>query len=210
MDNTIMPYRSSDRTRQKKDAKRTSMMQAAVRVFAENGYHAATVRDIVAAADVAVGTFYFYFPDKESLFIHLFEETADFLVQTLQQAIRSRRQWSQQVLAAVQAYVNIALYEPAIIQLLLVGGVGTIPALISKRHLFREQLIQVWQQPLHQALAQQPTDLNSRHAAEAIIGAVDEVMLNLLNQPDPELAAEAVVHQLTRFILQATGFTYGQ
>lgn len=186
------------------------MMQAAVRVFAENGYHAATVRDIVAAADVAVGTFYFYFPDKESLFTHLFEETADFLVQTLQQAIRSRRQWPQQVQAGIQAYVNIALYEPAIIQLLLVGGVGTIPALIAKRHLFREQLIQVWQQPLHQALAQQPTDLNSRHAAEAIIGAVDEVMLNLLNQPDPEIAAEAVVHQLTRFILQATGFTYEQ
>ena len=30
-----MPYRSSDKTRQKKDAKRTSMMQAAVQVFAE-------------------------------------------------------------------------------------------------------------------------------------------------------------------------------
>ena len=42
-------------------------MQSAVRVFAEKGYHSATVRDIVAAADVAVGTFYFYFPDKETL-----------------------------------------------------------------------------------------------------------------------------------------------
>jgi AcrR family transcriptional regulator len=73
-----MPYRSSDTTRTKKDAKRTAMMQAAVRIFAEKGYQAATVRDIVDAAEVAVGTFYFYFPDKETLFVHLYEETADF------------------------------------------------------------------------------------------------------------------------------------
>ncbi|MCB0006291.1 MAG: helix-turn-helix transcriptional regulator, partial [Anaerolineales bacterium] len=51
-----MPYRSSEKTRQKKDAKRTAIMQAAVNVFAEKGYHAATVRDVVKAADVAIGT----------------------------------------------------------------------------------------------------------------------------------------------------------
>ena len=61
-----MPYRSTNRTRQKKDAKRTAMMQAAVRVFAEKGYQAATIRDIVDAAGVAVGTFYFYFPDSRA------------------------------------------------------------------------------------------------------------------------------------------------
>jgi AcrR family transcriptional regulator len=66
-----MPYRSTEGTRKKKDAKRTAMMQAAVRVFADKGYHAATIRDIVAAADVAVGTFYYYFPDKETLFVYL-------------------------------------------------------------------------------------------------------------------------------------------
>ena len=86
-----MPYRSTDKTRQKKDAKRTAMMQAAVRVFAEKGYHAATVRDIVSEADVAVGTFYFYFPDKETLFGHLFEETAAFLLQAIEQGLRQRR-----------------------------------------------------------------------------------------------------------------------
>lgn len=200
-----MPYRSSDKTRQKKDAKRTSMMQAAVQVFAEKGYHAATVRDIVAIADVAVGTFYFYFPDKETLFTHLYEETADFLVQTLQQASLSRNQWPQQVQALVQAYINLAIYEPAIIQLLLMGGSGT-PALSIRRQRFREQLIQLWQRPLMQALTkEQLPDQDSRYTAEAITGAVDEVILNLLNQADPELASESVVPYLIRFILRATG-----
>ena len=49
-----MPYRSTEKTRQKKDAKRTALMQAAVRVFAEKGYHAATIRDIVAAVLLAM------------------------------------------------------------------------------------------------------------------------------------------------------------
>jgi AcrR family transcriptional regulator len=205
-----MPYRSSDKTRQKKDAKRTSMMQAAVQVFAEKGYHAATVRDIVSMADVAVGTFYFYFPDKESLFIHLYEETADFLVQTLQQASYGRSQWPQQVQAIIQAYVNLAIYEPAIIQLLLIGG-GGIPVLGFRRQRFRQQLAQVWQRPLVQAISQQEVaDLDSHYTAEAIIGAVDEVILNLLNQADPELAAADAVHQLTRFILRATGSPEGE
>jgi AcrR family transcriptional regulator len=204
-----MPYRSSDKTRQKKDAKRTSMMQAAVQVFAEKGYHAATVRDIVSMADVAVGTFYFYFPDKESLFTHLYEETADFLIQTLQQASYGRNEWPQQVQAIIQAYVNLAIYEPAIIQLLLIGG-GGIPVLGFRRQRFRQQLAQIWQRPLVQAISQQEiADLDSHYTAEAIIGAVDEVILNLLNQADPELAAADAVHQLTQFILRATGSPEG-
>jgi AcrR family transcriptional regulator len=204
-----MPYRSSDKTRQKKDAKRTSMMQAAVQVFAEKGYHAATVRDIVSMADVAVGTFYFYFPDKESLFTHLYEETADFLIQTLRQASYGRNQWPQQVQAIIQAYVNLAIFEPAIIQLLLVGGVG-IPTLAMRRQRFRQQLAQIWRRPLVQAISQQEiADLDSHYTAEAIIGAVDEVILNLLNQSDPELVAADAVHQVTQFILRATGSPEG-
>ena len=156
-------------------------------------------------AHVAVGTFYFYFPDKETLFTHLYEETADFLVQTLQQASFSRDQWPQQVQAIVQAYVNLAIYEPAIIQLLLLGGSGT-PSLAIRRQRFREQLIGLWQRPLTQAISQQTIpDLDSRYTAEAICGAVDELILNLLTQADPELTAEPVVHHLTNFILQATG-----
>ena len=128
-----MAYRSSEKTRQKKDAKRTAMMQAAVQVFAEKGYYAATVRDIVKVADVAIGTFYFYFPDKETLFVHLYEETADFLLQTIDQAYAAAASWWQQLSRGIQAYLNIAVFEPAVVQLLLVGGVGAVPSLQAKR-----------------------------------------------------------------------------
>ncbi|VAW43643.1 hypothetical protein MNBD_CHLOROFLEXI01-3765 [hydrothermal vent metagenome] len=202
-----MAYRSSDKTRQKKDAKRAAMMQAAVQVFAKKGYYAATVRDIVKAADVAIGTFYFYFPDKETLFVHLYEETADFLLQTIGQAIQSRSALAQQLLRGIQAYLNIAVFEPAVVQLLLVGGVGTVPVLQEKRATFREQLMRLWQRPLDQAIDEGVIpDQNSRRVAEAFAGAFDEVILQLLALPEPEQGVETAVQELTLFSLRAVAY----
>ena len=44
-------------------------------VFAEQGYEATGVRDIIRRTDLASGTFYNYFPDKEAIFRALVEET---------------------------------------------------------------------------------------------------------------------------------------
>jgi AcrR family transcriptional regulator len=201
-----MAYRSTEKTRQKKDAKRTAMMQTAVQVFAEKGYHAATVRDVVAAADVAIGTFYFYFPDKETLFVHLYEETADFLMQTLQQSMGSQTDLPKQILATIQGYVNIALYEPAVVHLLLLGGVGAVPSLMNRRSAFREKLVRLWQRPLDQALDQgKIPEQNTRRTAEAISGALDEVVLQLLTLQNPEMESAAAIRDLTTFTLRAIG-----
>lgn len=202
-----MPYRSTDKTRQKKDTKRAALMQAAVRVFAEKGYHAATIRDVVTAAEVAIGTFYFYFPDKETLFVHLYEETADFLLQAIQQGLNSRTNLPKQIAAGVQAYVNIAVYEPAVIQLLLVGGVGALPSLASRRSEFRERLVNIWQRPIdlaldHSLIAPQ----NTRRAAEGLAGAFDEVVLNLLAQPVPDAEANAAANDMIHFALRALAY----
>ncbi len=199
-----MPYKSTEKTRQKKDAKRTARMQTAVRVFAEKGYHAATIRDIVGEANVAIGTFYFYFPDKETLFLHLYEETADFLLQSLRQAVTGRATFPKQMQAGVQAYINIALFEPAVIQLLLVGGVGAIPSLAAERDKFREQLTAIWQRPIDDAIrAGFVPPQNGRLAAEILAGGIDEVVLNLLKQPDAQAEAGTAVRDCTSFILRA-------
>src|SRR5947207_15365881 len=59
-----------------KQANRAAILEAARGVFAELGYGAATVRDIVRRTDLATGTFYNYFPDKESVLRALVEENA--------------------------------------------------------------------------------------------------------------------------------------
>ncbi len=47
---------------------RAAIVAAARQVFAELGYDAAGVRDVIRRTDLASGTFYNYFPDKESVF----------------------------------------------------------------------------------------------------------------------------------------------
>ena len=58
----------SGRREQNKAENRTSLLKAARAVFAEMGYGAASVRDIVRRTDLASGTFYNYFKDKDEIF----------------------------------------------------------------------------------------------------------------------------------------------
>jgi AcrR family transcriptional regulator len=51
-----------------KDERRADLVRAARQVFAQAGYHAATVDDITRAAGVAKGTFYLYFDEKREIY----------------------------------------------------------------------------------------------------------------------------------------------
>ena len=59
-----------------KQANRAAILDAARDVFSEIGFGAATVRDVIRRTDLAAGTFYNYFPDKESVFRALLEDAA--------------------------------------------------------------------------------------------------------------------------------------
>ena len=59
-----------------KASNRQAIVDAARKVFAELGYGATTVRDIIRATDLASGTFYNYFKSKEEVFQALQDETA--------------------------------------------------------------------------------------------------------------------------------------
>jgi AcrR family transcriptional regulator len=57
-----------------KTNRRFELLQVARQVFAERGFEATTISEIVARAGVAQGTFYLYFPSKVALVIALEEE----------------------------------------------------------------------------------------------------------------------------------------
>jgi len=54
-------------TAEAKAATRNRILQAARRLFADNGYEATTTRDIAQAAEIATGTLFNYFPTKEAV-----------------------------------------------------------------------------------------------------------------------------------------------
>jgi AcrR family transcriptional regulator len=70
------PTATAGRREARKAQNRAAILDAAREVFAELGYDAAAVRDIVRRTELASGTFYNYFPDKETVFRAVLDETA--------------------------------------------------------------------------------------------------------------------------------------
>src|SRR3954462_14936714 len=67
---------SASRRELTKAQNRQLILDAARNVFAELGYGAATVRDIIRATPLASGTFYNYFKSKEEVFQAIQDESA--------------------------------------------------------------------------------------------------------------------------------------
>jgi AcrR family transcriptional regulator len=71
----------------KKQRTREQIIEAAMGLFAERGYHATTIADIATAADVAPRTFFSYFPSKEAVVFHDVDRTLDGLARTLRERL---------------------------------------------------------------------------------------------------------------------------
>jgi AcrR family transcriptional regulator len=67
----------------KKQRTREQIVEAAMGLFAERGYHATTIADIAEAADVSPRTFFSYFPSKEAVVFHDAERDLDGLASAL-------------------------------------------------------------------------------------------------------------------------------
>jgi AcrR family transcriptional regulator len=106
-------------------ANRAAILAAAREVFADLGYGAASVRDIVRRTDLATGTFYNYFPDKEMVFRTLLEESAAearALARAARQAAGSLEEF---VADAYHAYFSFLAADPRLFDLVR-RNAGTI------------------------------------------------------------------------------------
>jgi hypothetical protein len=54
--------------RKRDEHKKEIIMGSATKLFAEKGFHATSIQDIVADSELSVGTIYLYFPNKEEIF----------------------------------------------------------------------------------------------------------------------------------------------
>jgi AcrR family transcriptional regulator len=77
MTSSSPPQVGPGRREERKAQNRAKLIKAARKVFAEKGYGEATARDIVRETDLATGTFYNYFPDKQAIFSALLDEMSE-------------------------------------------------------------------------------------------------------------------------------------
>ncbi|QJP12433.1 TetR/AcrR family transcriptional regulator [Starkeya sp. ORNL1] len=95
------------------EARRRGILDAALIVFAENGYAGARMDDVAARAGVAKGTLYLYFEDKKALFEGLVHDAADPILGVIEQRVASFEGNTRELLATVFAHLAAqAVHSP--------------------------------------------------------------------------------------------------
>lgn len=94
-----------------KAANRQAILAAARRVFAELGYEAATVRDIIRGTELASGTFYNYFKSKEEVFDALADDGARRFRPILRLARENAESFEDYLHSAFYAYFHFIVQD---------------------------------------------------------------------------------------------------
>src|SRR5580700_1190961 len=84
-----------------RDIRRNNLLDAASRIFARQGYDAASVEDIAFEAGIGKPTVYRYFPSKEALFEAVFGQALDDLGNRLDAALLLPGSFEQRLLRLI-------------------------------------------------------------------------------------------------------------
>lgn len=96
---------------------RAAIILAAREVFAALGYDAAGVRDVIRRTDLAAGTFYNYFPDKESVFRAMLDESVQEIRARLVAVRAGARTLEEFVGDAYRAWFEFLVEDPLLFEL---------------------------------------------------------------------------------------------
>lgn len=114
-----MPATSKTSKREANKAhNRAAIIAAAREVFAELGFDAAGVRDVIGRTGLASGTFYNYFPDKEAVFRAVLDESAQRLRRRLRDVRRDARNLAAFVGDAYLALFSFLVEDPLLFELM--------------------------------------------------------------------------------------------
>ena len=108
-----MTATATGRRERTKAANRAALLEAARDAFGELGFEAVGVRDIVRRTDLASGTFYNYFEDKESVFRAVVEATGAEARRRVRAARAGARSLTEFVEAGYRAYFSFIVEDPA-------------------------------------------------------------------------------------------------
>ena len=129
-----MVYKSSDETQKRKNLKKKHIIKKATKIFSIKGYHATTVKDVVNEADISVGTFYFYFRNKEDLFETLYDEVSEEFYITLCNSLENtNNEIDLGFSKAIAFFLKVIENNRPLAKILLIEAVGLNPRFERKR-----------------------------------------------------------------------------
>lgn len=184
--------------------KRTRILDGALRAFAKKGFYNTKVSEIAEEADVADGTIYLYFQNKDDLLISLFEDKMEWVIDRLKREMESVEGGVlNKVRRFVELHFQLAIENPNLAEFITVElrqSAKFVKEYDNPKFAdylgMLQALIEEGQQEGVFAQA-----LESRLMSRAMFGALDQVLLELtLTKKAPE-DVSAEVDQVTRMLI---------
>jgi TetR/AcrR family transcriptional regulator, fatty acid metabolism regulator protein len=101
--------------------KRRAILDAAVRVFARQGFHTCRVSDIADEAGVAYGLVYHYFDSKDEILNTLFSERWDVMLEAIREIDRHEEMTAREKLYAIASFiVDSYRHDPELMKVIIV------------------------------------------------------------------------------------------
>ncbi len=174
-----MPRISAEHQQQVRDR----IVRAATAVFAEKGYHGATIADVVARSGLSVGAIYTHFRGKDELFLLACDATAERSLDELGVRLASLTTTSDRLAAALAYYVEtIDTFEgePGQVSLIRAWAEADVePGVRDMLVRRRERLVGAATLLLHEGITRGdlPDWLDVDDVARAFTGLLDGLLL---------------------------------
>ncbi len=184
---------------------RDRILDAALDIFSNKGYHDTRMDEIVEASDTSKGSIYFHFPNKERLFLALVDQFADLLERKVVEAVAQEEQGIMQVKAALQACLETfgRYRRPAKILLVQAVGLGTV--FEKKRIEVNDRFAGLIKQYLDEAIAVGdivPVDTDV--VSYAWMGAIYGIVIRWVYTGEPD--SERILSALLPLLLKSVGY----
>ncbi len=181
------------------------ILDAALDIFSNKGYHNSRMDDIVDEASVSKGSIYFHFPNKERLFLALVDQFSDLLERNVSEAIAQEEDGIHKVRIAIETVlITFARYRrPA--KILLVQAVGLGSVFEKKRQEVHERFATMIQQFLDEAIVVGDISVsNTNLVAHAWMGAIYTLVIQWVMTAEP--SKEEILEHLIPLLLRSVGF----
>ncbi|MGO9248805.1 MAG: TetR/AcrR family transcriptional regulator [Solirubrobacteraceae bacterium] len=158
--------------------KRRSILDAAVRVFARQGFHACRVADIADEAGVAYGLVYHYFASKDEILDTLFLERWNVMLDTIRH-VDEQEVSAREKLAAIASFIiDSYAHDPELMKVIIVEVTRAANS-FGQTHLaqIREAFTLIAEIVTSaQATGEFKSEITAEFAAIAFYGAIEQVL----------------------------------
>lgn len=172
---------------------RERLLEAATQVFAEKGYYATAVDDIVHASKTSKGSFYNFFPSKQEIFLALVDRLYGRLVSRLEEAIADQRGALAKVDAALKAALDDIARHRRIARILFIEAAGLGHAFNDKLFELHTTFAELIEKHLKRAVEEGSIPpIDTELAAFAWFGAINEIVIRWLYTGEPANLQDAL------------------